>query len=93
MKSIELSYKVKITCQILDAAKAAKDKVLVFSQSIPTINFLEEIFTKQGRKFMRLDGKTRMNARQGQTKDFNTGDSELYLISTTARPRLESTWS
>jgi superfamily II DNA or RNA helicase len=84
MKSVNLSYKVKITCQILDAARQVKDKVLVFSQSIPTLNFLEELFAKQGRKFMRLDGKTKMSARQGLTKHFNTGDVEVYLISTTA---------
>lgn len=84
MKSIDLSYKVKITCQILDAAREVEDKVLVFSQSIPTLNFLEELFEKQGRKFMRLDGRTKMNARQALTKQFNTGDLEVYLISTTA---------
>ncbi len=34
INSIDLSYKVKIMCQILDAAKSAGDKTLIFSESI-----------------------------------------------------------
>lgn len=84
MESIELSYKVKILCQILDASKLAEDKVLVFSQSIPTLDFLEKLCVRQGRKYARLDGGTPMAKRQGMIKDFNKGDTEIYLISTAA---------
>jgi superfamily II DNA or RNA helicase len=84
MQSIDLSNKVKILCQILDASRAVKDKVLVFSQSIPTLDFLEKLCIKQGRKYAVLTGKTKISDRQASTKDFNTGDDELYLISTTA---------
>jgi superfamily II DNA/RNA helicase len=84
LKSIELSNKVKILCQILDASKAVGDKVLVFSQTIPTLNFLQDLCMKQGRKFSRLDGKTAMKNRQGLTKKFNSNEKDLFLISTTA---------
>jgi superfamily II DNA/RNA helicase len=84
MKSIDLSYKVKILCQILDASKAAGDKVLVFSQSIPTLNFLEGLCTIQQRDYARLDGKTTMSKRQDMTKAFNKGKTDIYLISTAA---------
>jgi SNF2 family DNA or RNA helicase len=84
IKSVNLSYKTKILCQILDASKVAGDKALVFSQSIPTLNFLEEMCQKQGRKYARLDGTTAMGKRQGLIKQFNTGNLDLYLISTTA---------
>ncbi|KAF4636000.1 hypothetical protein G7Y89_g2097 [Cudoniella acicularis] len=84
MESIELSNKIKILCQILDASKAVGDKVLVFSQSIPTLDFLEALCVRQGRKIARLDGKTLMRKRQALTKDFNGGNKELYLISTSA---------
>ena len=86
-KNIEapgLSNKVEILCQILDAARDAGDKVLVFSQSIPTLNFLEKVLKAQGRKTARLDGKTQMGSRQSMAKSFNTNATELYLISTTA---------
>jgi len=78
------SNKVKLLLQILDASKAVGDKVLVFSQSIQTLNFLEDLCKRTRRKYARLDGSTKMSSRQGLTKDFNTGDTELYLISTTA---------
>ncbi|QSZ30509.1 hypothetical protein DSL72_000063 [Monilinia vaccinii-corymbosi] len=80
----ELSNKVKILCQILDASKAIGDKVLVFSQTLATLNFLETMCKEQGRRFARLDGKTPMKKRQTLVKDFNSNDLELYLISTTA---------
>ena len=78
------SNKVKLLLQILDASKAVDDKVLIFSQSIPTLNFLEALCRNTGRKYARLDGSTKMSSRQGLTKEFNTGNMELYLISTTA---------
>lgn len=84
MMSIELSYKTQILCQILDACKAAGDKTLVFSQSIPSLDFLERMCASQGRRFARLDGTTAMSKRQNLTKQFNTGNLELYLISTAA---------
>jgi superfamily II DNA/RNA helicase len=84
MNSIDLSNKVKILCQILDASKLADDKVLVFSQSIPTLDFLEKLCIRQGRKFARLDGSTPMAKRQDMIKDFNKGDTDIYLISTAA---------
>ena len=84
LKSIDLSYKVKILCQILDASKVAKDKVLVFSQSIPTLNFLEDLCNRQKRKYARLDGSTVMSKRQDMIKEFNNGNTDIYLISTTA---------
>jgi superfamily II DNA/RNA helicase len=84
MESIDLSNKVKILCQILDASKAADDKVLVFSQSIPTLNFLDSLCDRQGRKYARLDGSTPMARRQDMIKDFNNSDTDIYLISTAA---------
>ena len=84
IKSVDLSHKTKILCQILDASKAANDKVLVFSQSIPTLDFLEGICQNQRRNYARLDGKTPMGQRQALSKKFNNGNIELYLISTAA---------
>ncbi len=78
------SNKVKLLLQILNASKAVGDKVLIFSQSLQTLDFLERLCKSNGRKYARLDGSTKMSSRQGLTKDFNTSDTELYLISTTA---------
>lgn len=84
IESVDLSCKAVIMCQILDAAKAAGDKTLVFSESIPTLDYLTELCKKQGRNFDRLDGKTAMPRRQQLTKDFNHGKTDVCLISTGA---------
>ncbi|CAH0049187.1 unnamed protein product, partial [Clonostachys solani] len=80
----DLSMKVELLNIILDQARAAGDKVLVFSHSIPTLNYLQSLFQLTKRRFSRLDGKTNSKVRQGDTKAFNEGDKELYLISTKA---------
>ncbi|PTB64340.1 hypothetical protein BBK36DRAFT_1179123 [Trichoderma citrinoviride] len=79
-----LSRKVELLLMILDEARAIKDKVLVFSHSILTLDYLEELFKQQRRAVCRLDGSTAVGKRQEQIKAFNTGDSEIYLISTKA---------
>ena len=84
LESMSHSHKVGIFNQILDGSIAAGDKVLVFSHSIPTLNYLEDLLKQTGRKYARLDGKTKMSARQKLTKDFNSGEAHVCLISTRA---------
>ncbi|KAK0129716.1 hypothetical protein ONS96_000277 [Cadophora gregata f. sp. sojae] len=84
LTQVNLSNKVAVLCQILDAAKEARDKTLIFSSSIPTLNFLENLFKRQGRTLARLDGKTAMAKRQRLIKKFNKGYDDVFLISTTA---------
>ncbi|KAL6852076.1 hypothetical protein J3F83DRAFT_573121 [Trichoderma novae-zelandiae] len=79
-----LSRKVELLVMILDEARALKDKVLLFSHSLLTLDYLEELFKQQRRAVCRLDGSTAVGKRQEQIKAFNTGDSEIYLISTRA---------
>lgn len=84
LMSPSLSNKVQILVRILDESRAVKDKVLVFSQSIPTLDYFERLCRATGRKFFRLDGKTKMNERQGMTKEFNEGVVDIFIISTKA---------
>ncbi|EFY93369.1 SNF2 family helicase/ATPase [Metarhizium acridum CQMa 102] len=79
-----LSTKIELLIQILDDAKRSKDKVLVFSHSIPTLNYLSKLFQEQKRCFSRLDGGTPIAKRQDEIKKFNANQTELYLISTRA---------
>ncbi|KAI9826656.1 MAG: hypothetical protein M1832_006252 [Thelocarpon impressellum] len=78
------SYKVQIFDQILTAAIRAGDKTLVFSHSLPTLDYLESLFTHTKRRYCRLTGDTKMTERQKNTKDFNLGNFDVYLISTRA---------
>ncbi|KAJ6780708.1 hypothetical protein PWT90_02316 [Aphanocladium album] len=80
----ELSYKVELLNKILDQSKMLGDKVLVFSQSLATLDYLSKLFKEQCRPYCRLDGSTQIAKRQGMIKDFNKGAEEVYLISTNA---------
>lgn len=81
----EFSHRSTLLNQILNEAANVGDKVLVFSQSIPTMDYLDKLLKKSGRKFLRLDGKTLSAQRQSLCKRFNTSDSEqVFLISTRA---------
>ena len=84
LTDIDLSYKTKLLTIILDEARKAGDKVLVFTQSIPTLEYLADLFKMQKRKVYELSGKTPIASRQNMTKMFNTGNQEVYLVSTTA---------
>lgn len=79
-----LSVKTELLSLILDEARAAGDKVLVFSQSIPTLDYLTNLLQMQKRRVSRLDGSTVIGKRQDMTKAFNAGNQEAYLISTNA---------
>ncbi|TFB06097.1 Protein CHROMATIN REMODELING 20 [Trichoderma ghanense] len=79
-----LSRRVELLLMILDEARAIKDKVLLFSHSLLTLDYLEDLLKQQRRAVCRLDGSTAVGKRQEQIKAFNTGDSEIYLISTKA---------
>ncbi|OAX83009.1 hypothetical protein ACJ72_02640 [Emergomyces africanus] len=85
MWSFELSHRAQVADQIIEHSLAAGDKVLLFSHSIPTLNYLERVLNQAGRSYSRLDGKTPIGTRQAATKNFNsTSDTQVYLISTRA---------
>ncbi|EXM37105.1 hypothetical protein V3481_004774 [Fusarium oxysporum f. sp. vasinfectum] len=79
-----LSLKTELLTIILDEARQVKDKVLIFSQSLHTLDYIENMCRMQRRTVSRLDGSTPVPSRQRQTKDFNEGSKEVFLISTTA---------
>ncbi|EKG16199.1 SNF2-related protein [Macrophomina phaseolina MS6] len=78
------SFKTSILMNILDKSKSAGDRVLVFSQQIATLDYLERLLTKERYKFIRLDGKTKMSNRPELLEKFNEGNYDLFLISTRA---------
>ncbi|KAI9677436.1 MAG: hypothetical protein M1817_006390 [Caeruleum heppii] len=80
----EHSHKAQLFDQILDAAIEAGDKTLVFSHSLLTLDYLESLLKQSGRRYTRMDGKTKMSDRQQATKAFNAGNLDVYLISTRA---------
>ncbi|KAI2463680.1 hypothetical protein F4781DRAFT_109002 [Annulohypoxylon bovei var. microspora] len=79
-----LSWKILIVLLILDECKRIKDAVLIFSQSIDTLNYLERIIRSRKFSSVRIDGSIPTDARQSTVKDFNKGQFDVFLISTRA---------
>ncbi|BCS03992.1 putative SNF2 family helicase/ATPase [Aspergillus luchuensis] len=86
MGAATLSCRAEILNRIIAESVRAGDKVLVFSHSIPTLNYVEnDILKASNWKYCRLDGSTPIANRQHATKLFNQGSAEdVYLISTRA---------
>ncbi|KAG9062946.1 hypothetical protein KI688_004546 [Linnemannia hyalina] len=81
---ISHGFKVKIAIDIIRESRAINEKVLVFSRSIPTLDFLAYTTEQAGFKSMMLDGSTPIQDRQGMINDFNRNDYDLFLISSGA---------
>ncbi|KAL3474513.1 hypothetical protein BJX99DRAFT_175940 [Aspergillus californicus] len=83
--SVELSARAEILKRIVDESVRAGDKVLIFSHSIPTLDYIEHVLKLSQWKYSRLDGQTPIADRQKATKQFNFGaEKQVYLISTRA---------
>lgn len=89
------SSKFKVLFSILESAFEQKDKVVVFSQSIATLDSLEEFLNngffrkskwRRDRQYFRLDGQTPVKSRQNMIAQFNRSGSSmrLFLVSTRA---------
>lgn len=77
------SNKIVVLCAILDEARRLGEKVLVFSQRLRTLDYLEALCESQGRKVYILQGRT--VDRQKLVSDFNTDQSAaVFLVSTKA---------
>ncbi|KAL5138893.1 Transcriptional regulator ATRX [Glycine soja] len=82
-KEIDHSGKMVLLMEILTMSSDVGDKVLVFSQSIPTLDLIElylsriprrskrEKFWKKGKDWYRLDGRTESSERQKLVERFN----------------------
>lgn len=82
--SIALSNKMQILMEIIQFSRGIRDKVLVFSHSIHTLNYVEDKMKECKAKYTRIDGNVPTTKRQNVTKDFNSGEIEVCLISTRA---------
>ncbi|KAI1777581.1 hypothetical protein F4818DRAFT_407147 [Hypoxylon cercidicola] len=84
LNEASLSWKILILVSILEECKRLGDPVVLFSQSMQVLDYLEQLFRKKKFSLLRLDGSTNMNRRQGMVKEFNKRMINLFLISTKA---------
>ncbi|KAJ1968215.1 hypothetical protein H4R35_006491 [Dimargaris xerosporica] len=87
-EDVKHSFKMQILLAIVLKCKAIGDKVLVFSRSLPTLDFLEDLFS--GRvpgvpgcvHYLRLDGITAPQVRQTRVDKFNDDPNlTVFLVS------------
>ncbi|EED18212.1 SNF2 family helicase/ATPase, putative [Talaromyces stipitatus ATCC 10500] len=78
------SHRADIFKKIVEESVRLEEKILCFSQSIPTLDYLERLLRSSGVRFYRLDGSTAVKNRQKDVKSFNQGEISVYLISTRA---------
>ena len=84
LEALCLSNKMQVLMKILDFADAARDKVLVFSHRIATLDYIVDQLAKASKTYARIDGALEANKRQQISKDFNMGKVNICLISTRA---------
>lgn len=86
LQSTVFSYRMQILERIVNESIKAGDKILLFSHSITTLDYIGRLLRKNNVRFSRLDGETAMGGRQAATKNFNdvTTNIPVYLISTKA---------
>lgn len=87
MTDSNLSVRTLVTQMLIEEAIREGQKTLLFSHSIPTLDYLENMLQDMGVRFLRIDGSTRPDQRQQYTKDFNkdtNSNTMVFLISTRA---------
>lgn len=83
---IRASGKFALLDRMLPKLKAGGHRVLIFSQMVESMNFLEQFFALRNYLFLRLDGNTSADERERRVAQFNAPDSQhfIFLLSTRA---------
>ncbi|GAB7362184.1 hypothetical protein MBLNU230_g2210t1 [Neophaeotheca triangularis] len=79
-----LSAKTAILTQILQHSEAVKDKVLIFSQSLPTLRYLKQLLSTNNTNYAYIDGSVTMSDRFRILEEFKHKQHDVILISTRA---------
>lgn len=83
--ALNASYKMLVLDKILEESLKIGDNVLVFSQKLPILDYIEEhLLRKKSRRNYRIDGSVNPNTRQAKVHKFNECHGAVFLISTTA---------
>jgi len=86
MNDPSLSVRASISQRLIEESITQGEKILVFSHSIPTLDYLESMLGNMACGYLRIDGSTRTDQRQIATKHFNEVNENymVFLISTRA---------
>ncbi|XXH04977.1 actin-like protein arp8 [Hypoxylon texense] len=84
LNAAALSGKILLLMSLLEECRRIGDPVVLFSQSMQVLDYLEQILRQKKFSLLRLDGKTNMDIRQNMVKEFNKSMINIFLISTKA---------
>lgn len=77
---IRSSGKFELLDRMLPKLLAGGHRVLMFSQMVELMDFLEHFFNHRGFKYLRLDGNTSSEEREKRMATFNAKDSEIFIF-------------
>ncbi|KAK6353604.1 hypothetical protein TWF696_005567 [Orbilia brochopaga] len=75
------SYRMVALMQIIELCVKAEEKLLVFTQSLKTLDYIQRCLEKKKIRHARLDGKSHPKQRQDDIKSFNNNDTFVCIIS------------
>ncbi|KAF2484488.1 P-loop containing nucleoside triphosphate hydrolase protein [Neohortaea acidophila] len=80
------SAKLCVIMPLIDMSLDCGDNVLVFSTSLPTLDYLCELFRSKGRRYAhkRIDGSVKTADRMSALEQLNQGHIRIMLLSTKA---------
>jgi len=81
---LDLSYRIWLTQQIIYKSRAVGDKLLIFSQWIPTLKSMGRVLNNLSINWALIDGSKKMADRDRILADFKEGRYDVVLISTRA---------
>ncbi|KAF3923615.1 hypothetical protein ABW21_db0204132 [Orbilia brochopaga] len=81
IEDVQHSYRMVALLKIIDLCIAAKEKLLVFSQSLKTLDYIQKQLEDKKIRSSRFDGKMHPHQRQREIRSFNEGEILVYLIS------------
>jgi SNF2 family DNA or RNA helicase len=80
----DLSAKMLLLLKIMELAKKHDEQVLIFSQSILTLDYVGELLRIKNYTCARIDGQVELTQRDSIIKNFQAGQVDAMIISTRA---------
>ncbi|MGL5977449.1 MAG: SNF2-related protein [Erysipelotrichaceae bacterium] len=77
----EQSIKMKAVMDIVESSRESGKKVLIFSQFTSVFKLLRQEFSKEKISYFTLTGKTSKEERQRMVNEFNTDETNVFMIS------------
>ena len=83
---VSISGKIKFLLELLQEVERVKEKLLVFSQNLLVLDYIEELIKRpehgsmvEGMEYLRIDGSTKIDSRASFMKQFNKKTNDRFF--------------